>query len=273
MLFSVFRYFSLILDFVYFQMTHWFPFVSTDFFLLQMSTTQLLKHTQATAAASTATDQNAQTTFPRGPLVSEEHSRAPGGLANHCMAHGKPAGFGGTSPEAGRLASSLPSQPLSGEEEDDGGGGGGARVKKKRKKKDKKEPIHWPKAEKEIKPKKKKEQREGKEPLPRKSKEPKKARKPRDTKTKAQRDCKAAASPPKQRGRKARCEHPSLKHTDCLFSSSSDPAMLCAFGYATGPFPSCIFHTTREWAGRRNIKALRVGSLGSCLQLMEAAQV
>ncbi|XP_035243439.1 chromodomain-helicase-DNA-binding protein 6 [Anguilla anguilla] len=176
----------------------------------QMSTTQLLKHSQATAAASTATDQNAQTTFPRGPLVSEEHNRAPGGLANHCMSRGKPAGFGDAGRGAGRLAPSLPSQPPSGEEEDDGGGGGGggARVKKKRKKKDKKEPGPWQKAEKEAKPKKKKEPREGKEPLPRKSKEPKKARKPRDAKPKAPRDCKAVASPPKQRGRKAREQGP-----------------------------------------------------------------
>ncbi|KAJ8344324.1 hypothetical protein SKAU_G00316530 [Synaphobranchus kaupii] len=171
----------------------------------QMSTTQLLKHTQATAAASTASDQNAQTTFPRGPLVSEQHNRAPGGLANHCMAHTKPAGFGDAGPAAGRLASS---KPLNGEEEEDDGGGGGARVKKKRKKKDKKEQSLWQKAEKELKPKKKKEQREGKEPLPRKSKEPKKARKPRDPKPKAPRDCKAAPPPPKPRGRKAREQGP-----------------------------------------------------------------
>ncbi|KAJ8260376.1 hypothetical protein GJAV_G00181410 [Gymnothorax javanicus] len=169
----------------------------------QMSTSQLLKHTQATAAASTATDQNAQTTFPRNPLVSEEHNRAPGGLANHCMSHSKSAGFG----DEDSLSPSLPSRPLCGEEEDDGGGGGGARVKKKRKKKDKKEPsAFWQKVEKETKPKKKKELREGKDVLPRKSKEPKKARKTRDQKVKATRDCKAAASPPRQRGRKAR-EH------------------------------------------------------------------
>ncbi|KAJ8259214.1 hypothetical protein COCON_G00182260 [Conger conger] len=167
-----------------------------------MSTAQLLKHTQATAAASTATDQNAQTTFPRGASVSEEHGRAPGGLANHCTAHGRPAGLGDAGPP-GRLAPSHPSLPPSGEEEDDGGGGGGgARVKKKRKKKDKKEPAHWQRAEKESKPKKK-EPREGKEPLPRRSKEPKKARKTRDPKPKAPRECKAAPPPPKQRGRKA----------------------------------------------------------------------
>ncbi|KAG5836431.1 hypothetical protein ANANG_G00254650 [Anguilla anguilla] len=165
----------------------------------QMSTTQLLKHSQATAAASTATDQNAQTTFPRGPLVSEEHNRAPGGLANHCMSRGKPAGFGDAGRGSRTLAPSLPSQP-SGEEEDDGGGAGRGPGEEETEEKDKKEPGSWQKAEKEAKPKKKKEPREGKEPLPRKSKEPKKARKPRDAKPKAPRDCKAAASPPKQRG-------------------------------------------------------------------------
>lgn len=194
--------------------------------LLQMSATHLIKHTPA-SAASTATDQNAQITFPIGPL-GKESIRVLGGQTNHCMAHTKQSGaWEGGSGTAGGLNPRPPASPGN-SEEDDGGGGGGARVKKKRKKKDKKDSgaAAWQKAERESesKPKKRKEL---KEILPRKSKapkevkeakevkeskkfkelkspkEPKKGRKGREAKPKpVAADCKATSSPPRQRGRK-----------------------------------------------------------------------
>ncbi|KAL2090640.1 hypothetical protein ACEWY4_012903 [Coilia grayii] len=192
----------------------------------QMSATHLIKHTPA-SAASTATDQNAQITFPIGPL-GKESIRVLGGQTNHCMAHTKHSGvWEGGSGTAGGLNPRPPASPGN-SEEDDGGGGGGARVKKKRKKKDKKDSgaAAWQKAERESesKPKKRKEL---KEILPRKSKapkevkeakevkeskkfkelkspkEPKKGRKGREAKPKpVAADCKATSSPPRQRGRK-----------------------------------------------------------------------
>ncbi|XP_030634964.1 chromodomain-helicase-DNA-binding protein 6 [Chanos chanos] len=185
----------------------------------QMSATHLLKHTPA-SAASTATDQNAQTTFPIGHPGSKEQIRIIGGQTNHCMAHTKHSGIQEAGPggSSSSLSPRQPSSPINSEEDD---GGGGARVKKKRKKKDKRETRDWENSEKEsdTKPKKKKEQKEGKEILPRKSKVPKEQKEPRKTKElkppkevrkirkgrevkpKTQ-ECKNAASPPRQRGRK-----------------------------------------------------------------------
>ncbi|XP_072541048.1 chromodomain-helicase-DNA-binding protein 6 isoform X2 [Salminus brasiliensis] len=168
----------------------------------QMSAAHILKHTQATAAA-TASDQNAQTTFPIGHF-GKEQIRIIGGPANHCMAHG-------SSP------STHPSSSPVNSEEDDGGGG--ARVRKKRKKKEKKDGRDWQQAEREsnIRPKKKKEQKEGKDLLQKKPrtpkeekeakkkegkpvKESKKVKKDQEVKSKTQAKC--AASLPRQRGRK-----------------------------------------------------------------------
>nr|XP_015220539.1 PREDICTED: chromodomain-helicase-DNA-binding protein 6 [Lepisosteus oculatus] len=182
----------------------------------QMSTAQVLKHTPATAAA-TATDQNAQVTFPSSPHGSPDQPRAPGGLTNHCMAHTKQPCLGEQGVSSGGL-SPAPTPPLNGEEDDDGGGG--SRVKKKRKKKEKRETGAWAKAEKDAKPKKKKEQKEGREPRrtkvpkePKKvkelkpPKEPKKPRAPREPREprepKPPREKKSAPSPQKHRGRKA----------------------------------------------------------------------
>lgn len=184
--------------------------------VLQMSTTQLLKHTPS-SVAPTATDQKAQSRFSSSPPGLQEQSRGPSGLTNHCMAHSKQLSFGEVGPAAGRLSPRPQSTLLNGEEDD---GGGGARVKKKRKKKDRKEVEPWHKAEKDPKPKKKKEAVEGKELLPRRSKELRKGREPKlakepkkvkksqearaKSKLKASRDCKSGPSPPKQRGRKAK---------------------------------------------------------------------
>ncbi|XP_042563774.1 chromodomain-helicase-DNA-binding protein 6 isoform X2 [Clupea harengus] len=191
----------------------------------QMSSTHLIKHTPA-SAASTATDQNAQITFPIGPL-GKEHIRVLGGQTNHCMAHTKHSGAHG-GPGTGSLNPCPPASPGNSEEDD---GGGGTRVKKKRKKKDKRDSGTWKKPEREreseSKPKKKKELKELKEILPRKSKapkelkevkeskkfkelkspkEPRKGRKGREAKPKPKPkpavDCKATLSPPRQRGRK-----------------------------------------------------------------------
>uniref|UniRef100_W5KQJ9 Chromodomain helicase DNA binding protein 6 n=1 Tax=Astyanax mexicanus TaxID=7994 RepID=W5KQJ9_ASTMX len=167
-----------------------------------MSAAHILKHTQASAAA-TASDQNAQTTFPIGHF-GKEQIRIIGGPASHCMAH---------------VASPSPhpsSSPVNSEEDD---GGGGARVRKKRKKKDKKEMRDWQQTEREsdIRPKKKKEQKEGKNLLHKKPrtpkeekeakkkegkpvKESKKVKKDQEVKTKAQTKC--LTPPPRQRGRK-----------------------------------------------------------------------
>ncbi|XP_066558180.1 chromodomain-helicase-DNA-binding protein 6-like isoform X1 [Amia ocellicauda] len=174
----------------------------------QMSTGQVLKHTPA---ASTATDQNAQTTFPSSPHGSQDQPRAPGGLTNHCMAHTKQPSLREPGGGSGGLGPG-PTPPLNGEEDD---GGGGARVKKKRKKKEKREVCVWPKVEKETKPKKKKETKEVKDTRKSKTtkepkkpkelkppKEPKKPRKPRDTKP-TPRDKKSPPPPQKHRGRKA----------------------------------------------------------------------
>lgn len=204
-----------------------FSFISVSLFcvLLQMSSTHLIKHTPA-SAASTATDQNAQITFPIGPL-GKEHIRVLGGQTNHCMAHTKHSGAHG-GPGTGSLNPCPPASPGNSEEDD---GGGGTRVKKKRKKKDKRDSGTWKKPEREreseSKPKKKKELKELKEILPRKSKapkelkevkeskkfkelkspkEPRKGRKGREAKPKPKPkpavDCKATLSPPRQRGRK-----------------------------------------------------------------------
>ncbi|XP_062400632.1 chromodomain-helicase-DNA-binding protein 6 isoform X4 [Sardina pilchardus] len=188
----------------------------------QMSAAHLIKHTPA-SAASTATDQNAQITFPVGPQ-GKEQIRVLGGQTNHCMAHTKHSGTWEGGSGTGRHACP-PASPGNSEEDD---GGGGTRVKKKRKKKDKKGSGAGQKQERESesKPKKKKELKELKEILPRKSKapkepkglkeakeskkfkelkspkEPKKGRKGREAKAKPTVDCKATSSPPRQRGRK-----------------------------------------------------------------------
>uniref|UniRef100_A0A3B4C824 DNA helicase n=1 Tax=Pygocentrus nattereri TaxID=42514 RepID=A0A3B4C824_PYGNA len=167
-----------------------------------MSATHILKHTQA-AAAATASDQNAQTTFPIGHF-GKEQIRIIGGPANHCMAHAS-----SPSPHPS-------SSPVNSEEDD---GGGGARVRKKRKKKDKKDSRNWQQEEREsdIRPKKKKEQKEGKELLqkkPRPPKEEKEAKKKegkpvkeakkvkKDQEVKSKTQAKSATSLPRQRGRK-----------------------------------------------------------------------
>lgn len=189
-----------------------------------MSAAHLIKHTPA-SAASTATDQNAQITFPVGPQ-GREQIRVLGGQTNHCMAHTKHSGTWEGGPGTGSLNPCPPASPGNSEEDD---GGGGTRVKKKRKKKDKKDSASWQKTserESASKPKKKKELKELKEILPRKSKapkepkelkeakeskkfkvlkspkEPKKGRKGREAKAKPTVDCKTTSSPPRQRGRK-----------------------------------------------------------------------
>uniref|UniRef100_A0A8C8GVG2 DNA helicase n=1 Tax=Oncorhynchus tshawytscha TaxID=74940 RepID=A0A8C8GVG2_ONCTS len=195
----------------------------------QMSTIHLLKHTPATAA-STATDQNAQTPFPSGPLGSKDQIRVlGGGQINHCMSHAKHPRMGEAGTSSGSLSPCAPSSPLN-SEEDDGGGGRRAK-KKKRKKKDKKgEPgAAWQHkgSEKDNKPKKKRQQKEGKELLPCKSKAPKKlevkvkeVKSPKEAPKEVKRgrkpkvqapplskppaECKSAPSPPRQRGRKPR---------------------------------------------------------------------
>ncbi|KAM9534641.1 chromodomain-helicase-DNA-binding protein 6-like [Salvelinus alpinus] len=196
----------------------------------QMSTIHLLKHTPATAA-STATDQNAQTPFPSGPLGSKDQIRVlGGGQINHCMSHAKHPRMGEAGTSSGSLSPCAPSSPLNSEEDD---GGGGRRAKKKRKKKDKKgEPgAAWQHkgSEKDNKPKKKRQQKEGKELLPCKSKAPKKlevkvkeAKSPKEAPKEVKRgrkpkvqvqapplakppaECKSAPAPPRQRGRKPR---------------------------------------------------------------------
>uniref|UniRef100_A0A8C2Q452 Chromodomain helicase DNA binding protein 6 n=1 Tax=Cyprinus carpio TaxID=7962 RepID=A0A8C2Q452_CYPCA len=176
----------------------------------KMSATHVLKHTPSTAA-SNASDQNAQTTFPIGHL-GKEQLRIIGGPPNHCMAHPKHSGLR----EAGPAASSHSLRPLSiNSEEDDGGGG--TRVKKKRRKKDKKE-SEWQKDEESNAKPKRREQKEGKELLPRKSKavkeqkdhkkrepkapkEVKKVKKGQDVKVKTQAK-NTATHPPSKRGRK-----------------------------------------------------------------------
>ncbi|XP_036427480.1 chromodomain-helicase-DNA-binding protein 6 [Colossoma macropomum] len=168
----------------------------------QMSATHILKHTQA-AAAPTASDQNAQTTFPIGHF-GKEQIRIIGGPANHCMAHAS-----SPSPHPS-------SSPVNSEEDD---GGGGARVRKKRKKKDKKDSRDWQQEEREsdIRPKKKKEQKEGKELLQKKPRQPKEVKeakkkegKPvkeakkvkKDQEVKSKTQAKSTTSLPRQRGRK-----------------------------------------------------------------------
>uniref|UniRef100_A0A672SQY5 Chromodomain-helicase-DNA-binding protein 6-like n=1 Tax=Sinocyclocheilus grahami TaxID=75366 RepID=A0A672SQY5_SINGR len=175
-----------------------------------MSASHVLKHTPS-AAASNASDQNAQTTFPIGHL-GKEQLRIIGGPPNHCMAHPKHSGLR----EAGSAASSHSLRPLSiNSEEDDGGGG--ARVKKKRRKKDKKE-SEWHRDEESNAKPKRREQKEAKELLPRKSKaakeqkdhkkrepkaqkEVKKVKKVQDVKVKTQAK-NTATHPPSKRGRK-----------------------------------------------------------------------
>uniref|UniRef100_A0A672SRZ3 Chromodomain-helicase-DNA-binding protein 6-like n=1 Tax=Sinocyclocheilus grahami TaxID=75366 RepID=A0A672SRZ3_SINGR len=186
----------------------------TDFnqtlLFFQMSASHVLKHTPS-AAASNASDQNAQTTFPIGHL-GKEQLRIIGGPPNHCMAHPKHSGLR----EAGSAASSHSLRPLSiNSEEDDGGGG--ARVKKKRRKKDKKE-SEWHRDEESNAKPKRREQKEAKELLPRKSKaakeqkdhkkrepkaqkEVKKVKKVQDVKVKTQAK-NTATHPPSKRGRK-----------------------------------------------------------------------
>uniref|UniRef100_A0A673GLI9 Chromodomain-helicase-DNA-binding protein 6-like n=1 Tax=Sinocyclocheilus rhinocerous TaxID=307959 RepID=A0A673GLI9_9TELE len=175
-----------------------------------MSATHVLKHTPS-AAASNASDQNAQTTFPIG-LLGKEQLRIIGGPPNHCMAHPKHSGLR----EAGPVASSHSLRPLSiNSEEDDGGGG--TRVKKKRRKKDKKA-SEWHKDEESNTKPKRREQKEGKELLARKAKvakeqkdhkkrepkaqkEVKKVKKGQDVKVKTQAK-NTATHPPSKRGRK-----------------------------------------------------------------------
>ncbi|XP_026121746.1 chromodomain-helicase-DNA-binding protein 6 isoform X2 [Carassius auratus] len=148
----------------------------------QMSATHVLKHTPS-AAASNASDQNAQTTFPIGHL-GKEQLRIIGGPPNHCMAHPKHSGLR----EAGPVASSHSLRPLSiNSEEDDGGGG--TRVKKKRRKKDKKE-SEWHKDEESNAKPKRREQKEGKELLARKAKVAKEQKDHKKREPKAQKEVK-----------------------------------------------------------------------------------
>ncbi|XP_059426467.1 chromodomain-helicase-DNA-binding protein 6-like isoform X3 [Carassius carassius] len=148
----------------------------------QMSATHVLKHTPS-VAASNASDQNAQTTFPIGHL-GKEQLRIIGGPPNHCMAHTKHSGLR----EAGPVASSHSLRPLSiNSEEDDGGGG--TRVKKKRRKKDKKE-SEWHKDEESNAKPKRREQKEGKELLARKAKVAKEQKDHKKREPKAQKEVK-----------------------------------------------------------------------------------
>ncbi|XP_056607455.1 chromodomain-helicase-DNA-binding protein 6 isoform X3 [Triplophysa dalaica] len=178
----------------------------------QMSAAHVLKHTPS-AAASHASDQNAQTTFPIGHF-GKEQLRIIGGPPNHCMAQPKHSGLRQVGPvDTDQSLRPTPS-PINSEEDD---GGGGSRVKKKRRKKEKKV-LEWPQdGHGDVKPKRK-EQKEGKELLPRKSKaakeqknhkkrevkvqkEVRKGKKGQDAKVKPQAK-NAATHPPSKRGRK-----------------------------------------------------------------------
>lgn len=177
-----------------------------------MSAAHVLKHTPS-AAASHASDQNAQTTFPIGHF-GKEQLRIIGGPPNHCMAQPKHSGLRQVGPAATDQSLRPTPSPINSEEDD---GGGGSRVKKKRRKKEKKV-LEWPQdGHGDVKPKRK-EQKEGKELLPRKSKvakeqknhkkrevkvqkEVRKGKKAQDAKVKAQAK-NAATHPASKRGRK-----------------------------------------------------------------------
>ncbi|XP_051986264.1 chromodomain-helicase-DNA-binding protein 6-like [Xyrauchen texanus] len=178
-----------------------------------MSATHILKHTPS-AAASNASDQNAQTTFPIGHL-GKEQLRIIGGPPNHCMTHAKHSSLrkAGSAARSQNLRPS--SSPTINNEEDDGGGG--ARVKKKRKKKEKKA-FNWQNDEEsDVKPKRKK-QKEGKGILPRKTKAVKEQKDHKKREVKAQKEVNkvkkvqvvkvktqaknTATHPPSKRGRK-----------------------------------------------------------------------
>lgn len=142
-----------------------------------MSASYVLKHTPS-AAASNASDQNAQTTFPIGHL-GKEQLRIIGGPPNHCMAHPK---------HSGPAVSSHSLRPsMINNKEDDGGGG--TKVKKKRKKKDKKESEWHEDGQSNAKPKRR-EQKEGKEILPRKTKAAKEQKDHKKRDAKAQKEVK-----------------------------------------------------------------------------------
>ncbi|MCJ8729281.1 hypothetical protein PDJAM_G00104320 [Pangasius djambal] len=175
-----------------------------------MSATHILMHTSATSA-TTASEQNAQTTFSIGHF-GKEQIRIIDGPSNHCVAHAKLSGMREVVQGSSSLSPNLSVSPVNSEEDD---GGGGPRVRKKRKKKDKKDTRED--RECDIRPKKKKVQKEGKGLLLKKSKalkelketkkvegkvvkDPKKVKKVQEVKSKTQ--GKDVTSPPRQRGRK-----------------------------------------------------------------------
>lgn len=175
-----------------------------------MSATHILMHTSATSA-TTASEQNAQTTFSIGHF-GKEQIRIIDGPSNHCVAHAKLSGTREVIQGSSSPSPHLSVSPVNSEEDD---GGGGPRVRKKRKKKDKKDTRE--NRECDIRPKKKTLQKEGKGLLLKKSKaqkelketkkvegkvvkDPKKVKKVQEVKSKTQ--GKDVTSPPRQRGRK-----------------------------------------------------------------------
>lgn len=174
-----------------------------------MSVTRILMHTSA-SSATTASEQNAQTTFSIGHF-GKEQIRIIDGPSNHCVAHAKLSGIREIVQGSSNPSPHVSVSPVNSEEDD---GGGGPRVRKKRKKKDKKGTRE---GECHIRPKKKMVQKEGKGLLLKKSKalkeiketkkveskvekDPKKDKKVQEVKSKTQ--GKDMASTPRQRGRK-----------------------------------------------------------------------
>lgn len=175
-----------------------------------MSATHILMHSSATSA-TTASEQNAQTTFSIGHF-GKEQIRIIDGPSNHCVAHAKLSGIKDVVQESINPSPHFSVSPVNSEEDD---GGGGPRVRKKRKKKDKKDTRED--RECDIKPKKTMVQKEGKGLLLKKSKavkeiketkkvegkllkDSKKVKKAQEVKSKTQ--GKDMTSPPRQRGRK-----------------------------------------------------------------------
>ncbi|KAM9483665.1 chromodomain-helicase-DNA-binding protein 6 isoform 2-T2 [Clarias gariepinus] len=169
-----------------------------------MSATHILMHSSATSA-TTASEQNSQTTFSIGHF-GKEQIRIIDGPSNHCVAHAKLSGMREVVQGSSGSKQHLSVSPVNSEEDD---GGGGPRVRKKRKKKDKKSMRD---RECDIRPKKKKGQKEGKGLLLKKTKALKELKETKKVEGKVGKrnvqefksntQGKVVTSPPKQRGRK-----------------------------------------------------------------------
>ncbi|XP_060775157.1 chromodomain-helicase-DNA-binding protein 6 isoform X5 [Neoarius graeffei] len=232
-----------------------------------MSATHILMHTSATSA-TTASEQNAQTTFSIGHF-GKEQIRIIDGPSNHCVAHAKLSGTREVIQGSSSPSPHLSVSPVNSEEDD---GGGGPRVRKKRKKKDKKDTRE--NRECDIRPKKKTLQKEGKGLLLKKSKaqkelketkkvegkvvkDPKKVKKVQEVKSKTQ--GKDVTSPPRQRGRKPKEQNvvPLEKRKKGKRKSdapqeaaeSDDTASLCTL--ATGEESTDPMDNTKRRSGRQ----------------------